>query len=304
MTIGRPPGHAPSPESPSPESPSPESASSSAPSSGPPPSDPSPSGPPPSSPPSRATPGARTASARPRAVVGVGRGAGAPLDTLTLPHAERHLRRKALTCDGGLRVALDLPAARRFRDREGLLLAAADEGADEGAGGGADRRADKGADGRPWVELRAAPERCLAVEGADAAELAVLAWHLGNRHAPTALVGGRILVEHDPVLARMLEGLGARPREVTEPFEPIAGAYHDHRHAHSHAHPHAYSHAGAPDHAAGHPHAGAHVRAHLHGQVDAHADAAPEPTPGAFASPPDDPPGRQSDGRDRRRGDA
>lgn len=154
-------------------------------------------------------------SAPPIRVERVAQGAGDPTDTLTLDHASRHVRRKALTCDGGTRVALDLPDAVQLRDGDRLVLE-----------GGAE------------VLVRAAPEALLEVRAPDPAQLAEIAWHVGNRHAPARVEANRILIARDPVLARMLTGLGAELREVDEPFEPMRGAYHSHDHSHDHSRGH------------------------------------------------------------------
>ena len=169
-----------------------------------------------------------------------------PADTLTLPHHERTLRRRALTCDRGLRIVFDLPKSVTLGHRDLIAL-------------------ETGS----CVLSVAAPEPCHEIVPSGSAgwpDLAALAWHLGNRHALVQIVSpthpelatdhddwqtpdparrGRILVARDPVLARMVRGLGATVREVVEPFEPIRGAYH--------AHEHAPEHARARDHA-GHPH--------------------------------------------------
>ena len=137
-------------------------------------------------------------------------GETSPFDRIHLPHAERRVRRAVLTLGSGDRVALDLPDAVTLRDRDRLVLE----------------------DGRE-VEVVAAAEPLLEVTAPDAAHLAELAWHLGNRHAAARIEAARILVAHDPVLARMLEGLGATVREVREAFEPLRGAYHSHDHGHA-----------------------------------------------------------------------
>ena len=136
----------------------------------------------------------------------------APLDVLVLAHDERRVRRTVLTLRHGDRVALDLPEPVLLRQGTRLVL----EGGHE-------------------VEVVAADERLIEVRGRDAAHLAELAWHLGNRHASAQVESERILVPHDPVLRRMLEGLGARLKDVSEPFEPLRGAYHAHASA-DHAH--------------------------------------------------------------------
>lgn len=136
--------------------------------------------------------------------------------TLTLDHAARHVRRTTLTCDDGTRVALDLPQAMHLAHGDRLMTA------------------DGG------IVVRAAAEPLLEAVASDGMSIAALAWHLGNRHTPAQIEGERILVPRDPVLARMLGGLGASVREVEEPFEPVRGAYHSHgdrargHHAHEH----------------------------------------------------------------------
>ena len=151
-----------------------------------------------------------------RAVVGTYAASSgpSPATALTLDHAARHVRRVCLTCDDGTTVALDLPEPVSLRNRDRLVLD----------------------DGRE-VEVVAAAESLFEVRSRDLAHLSELAWHLGNRHAPAQIEPDRILIARDPVLARMLEGLGATVREVEEPFEPVRGAYHAHSHGHAdHSH--------------------------------------------------------------------
>jgi urease accessory protein len=127
-------------------------------------------------------------------------------DRLTLDFDARHRRRMAMTGENGLAFLLDLPQATHLHDGDGLVLE----------------------DGR-IVAVRAAPEALLEVTARD---LAKIAWHIGNRHASAQIENGRILIRRDPVLARMLEGLGARIREVDEPFDPEGGAYGGQSHEH------------------------------------------------------------------------
>jgi urease accessory protein len=85
------------------------------------------------------------------------------------------------------------------------------------------------ADGRE-VEIVAAPERLLHIEGE---QLARLAYHLGNRHVPLQLGRGFLRIAEDHVLAEMVRRLGARVSHVEAPFEPESGAYGE-RHEHHH----------------------------------------------------------------------
>jgi urease accessory protein len=44
------------------------------------------------------------------------------------------------------------------------------------------------------------------------------------------VVGERLRIRRDHVLAAMLEGLGARVTAIEAPFDPESGAYDSHRH--------------------------------------------------------------------------
>jgi urease accessory protein len=81
-------------------------------------------------------------------------------------------------------------------------------------------------DGRE-VEIAAAAERLLHIESA---ELARIAYHLGNRHVPLQVGKGFLRIAEDHVLEEMVRNLGARVSHVEAPFEPEAGAY-GHHHA-------------------------------------------------------------------------
>ena len=136
-------------------------------------------------------------------------------DRIVLAAHERRLRRRRLVSQGGVELLLDLPAARTLRPGDAL----------ETAGG--------------LVEIVAAVEPLAQVGARDAAHLAALAWHVGNRHLPAQVEHARILIARDPVIERMLEGLGATLAHVEAPFHPLHGAYHDHgSHGHGHGHDH------------------------------------------------------------------
>lgn len=142
---------------------------------------------------------------------------GGAADTVVLDHDARYRRRSRMTSVRGIEFLLDLPQATPLRSGDALLLD----------------------DGR-LVEVVAAPEPLTEVRSDDAATLARLAWHLGNRHLPVQIVGRSLRLRRDPVIEAMLDGLGARIRPIEAPFEPEGGAYsagksdaHDgHRHAH------------------------------------------------------------------------
>jgi len=126
---------------------------------------------------------------------------------VTLAYDDRHRRRVRLVTDGGAAFLLDLPEARALRHGDLLRLD----------------------DGR-LVEIRAAPEEVLEVRAEDAASLARLAWHLGNRHTPIqVLVDGALRIRADHVLEHLLrDHLGAEVVRAHAPFDPEGGAYHGH----------------------------------------------------------------------------
>jgi urease accessory protein len=86
-------------------------------------------------------------------------------------------------------------------------------------------------DGRV-IEVIAQSERVLHVECDSPQALARAAYHLGNRHVPVQVGDGWLRIADDHVLARMLEGLGARFTALDAAFEPEAGAYGGHGHRH------------------------------------------------------------------------
>jgi urease accessory protein len=137
---------------------------------------------------------------------------------LTLPFELRQKSRLRAKADSGEEIALILPRGRVLR--------------------GGDRVTST--DGRE-VEIVAAPEKLLHIESA---ELARVAYHLGNRHVPLQVGEGCLRIAEDHVLEEMARKLGARVSHVEAPFEPEAGAY-GHQHdemghggrIHDHHHP-------------------------------------------------------------------
>jgi urease accessory protein len=170
-------------------------------------------------------------------------------DTVTLSYDDRLLRRRRLETAQGAGVLVDLAQTVSLDHGDRLVLT----------------------DGRQ-IEVVAAEEALLEVTAAPA-DLPRLAWHIGNRHAPAMFVteGGapRLLLRHDPVLRRMLEGLGARVTDRRLPFTPEGGAYGTGRTmGHGHGHGHAHGDAGDP--ARSHPHDHDHDHRHDHGDDSDH----------------------------------
>ena len=124
------------------------------------------------------------------------------VDAVTLAYIDRHRRRIRLIADSGAAFLLDLPRAQHFADGDGLEL-------------------DTGG----YLRVCAALEPVLEIEAAAGASLLRIAWHLGNRHLPLQIVGDRLRVREDHVIAEMVSGLGGRIIHRDAPFDPEFGAY-------------------------------------------------------------------------------
>lgn len=139
----------------------------------------------------------------------------AATDRVLIDFDRRHRRRIVLTTEAGRELLLDLPQAVRLRDGDGLPLEA----------------------GTGIVRVCARPEPLLEIHAHDEGELVRIAWHLGNRHLPVQLLGDRIRIRADHVIAEMVEGLGGHVDAIDAPFDPEPGAYapgsgHHHHHHH------------------------------------------------------------------------
>jgi urease accessory protein len=123
-------------------------------------------------------------------------------DTVVLDFDDRHRRRLVMTATRGLEFLLDLEVAIALRGGDALVLE----------------------DGR-LVEVVAAPEPLVEIRGNDPLHLVRVAWHLGNRHLPTQIIGKGLRIRRDHVIEEMVKGLGARVIEIEAPFDPEGGAY-------------------------------------------------------------------------------
>ena len=132
------------------------------------------------------------------------------VDRVLVDYDRRHRRRILLATEAGGELLLDLAQAARLRHGDGLLL-----------------------DGGGVVAVAARPERLAEIHAHDEAALVRIAWHLGNRHLPVQLLGGRIRIRADHVIEAMAELLGGHVEHVEAAFDPEAGAYAG-GHAHSH----------------------------------------------------------------------
>jgi urease accessory protein len=134
------------------------------------------------------------------------------IDRVLIDYDRRHRRRIVLTAESGREVLVDLPQAVRLRDGDGL---ATEQGV---------------------VRVCAKAEPLLEIHAHDEGELVRIAWHLGNRHLPVQLLGDRIRIRADHVIAEMVEGLGGHVGAIEAPFDPEAGAYAGGGHRHHHHH--------------------------------------------------------------------
>jgi urease accessory protein len=128
------------------------------------------------------------------------------VDTVTLAYLDRHRRRIRLVTDSGQAFLLDLPRAYHLVEGDGLEL--------EGGG---------------YLHVHAAAEPLFEVVTANHADLLQIAWHLGNRHLPVQIAGGRLRVRADHVIGEMVIGLGGEIVALEAPFDPETGAYHAHQ---------------------------------------------------------------------------
>lgn len=145
---------------------------------------------------------------------------GGPELTVKLDFEDRHRRRLMVTTEGGERVLIDLVDAVRLRDGDRLQLE----------------------DGRV-LKISAHCEPVAEI-AADPHTLVRLAWHLGNRHTPTAVLPGCLRIRRDHVLETMVTRLGGTVAFLEAPFDPEAGAYHDHHRHASYGHEREHKHHG------------------------------------------------------------
>jgi urease accessory protein len=156
------------------------------------------------------------------------------------------------------------------------------------------------------IRVHAAPQAvlkvtCCSTHG-SAFDLTRAAYHLGNRHVALQLAPDHLKLEPDHVLADMLRQMHLNVHEVTEPFDPEAGAYgqaggghghaqgdhdgHDHRHA---AHPTPVAAADAHVHGPGCSHDHGHEvdpqHSHAHAHPHAVVAAATAPSAATVVSP-------------------
>jgi len=152
--------------------------------------------------------------------IGIVKDAPGPfIDEVVLDSEDRHRRRVMLCGAAGVEFLLDLAEVPDLRAGDGIELSSGET-----------------------VRVRAADEPLMEIRCADPAQLARIAWHVGNRHLPAEIAGGMLRLRADHVIGAMIEGLGGDVRYMNGPFNPEGGAYGSRtiapRHAHSHDHDH------------------------------------------------------------------
>jgi urease accessory protein len=125
-------------------------------------------------------------------------------DRVDIDFDRRFRRRIVLTTVGNAEILVDLPQAVRLREGDGLLL-----------------------EGGHVVLVCAKSESLLEIHAHDNEAMVRIAWHLGNRHLPVQLVGDRLRIRTDHVIAEMVERLGGHVAAIEASFDPESGAYAD-----------------------------------------------------------------------------
>jgi len=119
-------------------------------------------------------------------VIAIAKSAKGPfLDEVMLDYEDRHRRRIVLRSRGGHQFLLDLEEVPDLREGDGIILGS----------------------GR-IVLVRALPEELMEIHAQDAAHLARIAWHIGNRHLAAEVGANYLRIRADHVIAAMIEGLG------------------------------------------------------------------------------------------------
>jgi urease accessory protein len=127
------------------------------------------------------------------------------IEQLILPFELRQKSRLRATSVAGAEFALLLPRGTVLRDGDRL-------------------RAVNGL----IIAVQAAPESVSTARSDDGTRFARVCYHLGNRHVPLQIGAGWLRYLADHVLDKMVEELGLTVVHEQAPFEPEAGAYHQH----------------------------------------------------------------------------
>ncbi|WP_051379004.1 urease accessory protein UreE [Derxia gummosa] len=137
------------------------------------------------------------------------------LRRLRLPFDARQRSRLAATLADGTAVALALPRGTVLHDGDQLVASTGEH-----------------------LLVEAEAEPVMRVTALSPYLLMRALYHLANRHVAVQIAEDHLLIERDPVLARMLAGLGAEVVADEAPFDPETGAYAHSHGADAHGHHH------------------------------------------------------------------
>lgn len=143
--------------------------------------------------------------------------AGKARDTLRLSWEERRWTRRRARTGAGREVALALPTGSLLRP--GDVLAVEPDW---------------------YLTVEGRPEPVLAIFPRDPGEAIRVAFDVGNRHFPLAILGQILLVPDDTAMEQLLARLGVPWERRQEVFDPLGGGGHRHEAGHApldgHAH--------------------------------------------------------------------
>jgi len=159
-------------------------------------------------------------------------GSGEPVELkVILPFEQRQKARQRARLTAGFEVGIQIPRGTVLR-------------------GGDRLRATDGT----LLEIVAAPEPVSTVWSRDLRQLALVAYHLGNRHVALEVGTGWVRYLTDHVLDAMVTQLGFTVGHDHQPFEPEHGAYGAHEHGPRHLQLHNHHHHRSHEHDGDHEH--------------------------------------------------
>ena len=83
-----------------------------------------------------------------------------------------------------------------------------------------------------YIKIIASKEELMKVTCDSKKQLAILSWHIGNRHLNAEIRDNSIFLYRDSVISEMLKGLNAKVENVLDKFHPLEGAYSHKNHNH------------------------------------------------------------------------
>ena len=134
---------------------------------------------------------------------------GDHVDCIYLSWQERCRRRISMKTNKGFEFLLNLDKPSMLRDGDALV------------------NPDNN-----YIKIIAKKEELMRVSCNSNHQLAILSWHIGNRHLNAEIKDNSIFLYRDTVISEMLKGLNAKVENVLEKFHPLEGAYSHSKHNH------------------------------------------------------------------------